>query len=414
MIVGSSGTTSASFFLPCSRYLSSSHRPCQSFPPPLSTLSWNIHFRAIMSLSATDALTLKRYGRDLMQDAAGVIAESIFFSAYGIFFAIAIYSIFQKGLGSIGSRIMLSVIIYLYASATLQWGLDVWNFFGEIHYFLMVPDVPIADRAELTKESLENLSGPQEALYMLNMIIADAVVIWRTWAVYGKRISAILIPCLLLLTSFVFAVIDIFCTSYSGTENPGVQQLCLHTALVAWVFSVATNLACTILIGCKAREHRKLTKELNITGQSRRMSAGKILSILVESGFIYSLLWITQFISFVDITRVSPGYYAETVLHALGNEMAGMYPTLIIIIFNFHYTIWEDPPTIGDGALSGSMQWAPNPNGSAMIETFRTERGTNVHLEAVIGIPKGNATADSVTDLGGHNLDAENREHCKK
>jgi hypothetical protein len=34
------------------------------------------------------------------------------------------------------------------------------------------------------------------------MIVGDAVLIWRTWAVYRGRILAILMPCILLLASF--------------------------------------------------------------------------------------------------------------------------------------------------------------------------------------------------------------------
>jgi hypothetical protein len=63
-----------------------------------------------VALSDTDALILKHYGRDIMQDSVGAIVQSIFCSkcfrwsgsacissrfagAYGIFFAVAMYSI---------------------------------------------------------------------------------------------------------------------------------------------------------------------------------------------------------------------------------------------------------------------------------------------------------------------------------
>lgn len=104
------------------------------------------------------------------------------------------------------------------------------------------------------------------------MIIGDSVVIWRTWAVYQHRILAILLPSLLLLMSFselsyglfvsfrsaidgfsfvVFAVIDTTCMSYLG-PLPGGDQICPVADTIAWAFSVATNVACTVLIWFKA------------------------------------------------------------------------------------------------------------------------------------------------------------------
>lgn len=113
---------------------------------------------------------------------------------------------------------MLIVVVYLYAASVVQWALDVYIAFRNIHSLFMVPDLSIPDRGDLADESVENIFAPQEALFVFNvrdnphmcgllknsiqMIIGDAVVIWRTWAVYQGRMLAILMPCILLLVSF--------------------------------------------------------------------------------------------------------------------------------------------------------------------------------------------------------------------
>ncbi|KAJ6467269.1 hypothetical protein C8R45DRAFT_1106049 [Mycena sanguinolenta] len=68
-------------------------------------------------LSAADALLLKRYGHDTIRDVVGIISESVFCSAYGIFFVLALYSICRNGLRSRRAIIMSLVVVYLYAAS---------------------------------------------------------------------------------------------------------------------------------------------------------------------------------------------------------------------------------------------------------------------------------------------------------
>ncbi|KAF7347962.1 hypothetical protein MSAN_01748300 [Mycena sanguinolenta] len=341
-------------------------------------------------------ILLTRLGRDITQDVVLAITESVFCSAYGIFFAVALYSIFRKGLRSRATSIMLFVVVYMYASSVTQWAMNVWTALKGIHSLLMTTDVPIPDRPILADEDLTNIIPPEEALFVLNMIVGDAVVIWRTWAVHGRRILAILIPCILLLVSFIFGLIDITCNSYYGAAPlPGAAAVCPRGALIGWAFSVATNISCTILIGFKAWQHRRMMRELDPQGKVRRISSEKVLSLLVESGSLYSLLWLTQVVAYLNFPRASSGYYAWTVLKAMGNQMAGLYPTLIILIVNFRRTIWEEEEAPSSTAVSNSIRWAPNSTGirTGMTDIFGTQHGDDsVHGQSFIDITREKST----------------------
>ncbi|KAJ7211398.1 hypothetical protein GGX14DRAFT_332205, partial [Mycena pura] len=207
--------------------------------------------------------------------------------------------------------------------------------------FLMVSDAPFQDRAKLTEEAILKVVGVQEAIFDFNMVVGDGVVVWRTWAVYQhrvqRRILVLLVPGTLLLLTLIFSIIDVACNNYNG-PLPGV---CYQAGMIGWGLSAATNIACTIFIGLKARQHRKITRPL---GPSR-MTGEKILSILFDSGFIYSLLWLSQVISFFAtkvITLTSPAVYLWGVISAMGNQMAGFYPTVVIVVVNLRRTIWEE------------------------------------------------------------------------
>ncbi|KAJ6460211.1 hypothetical protein C8R45DRAFT_1221099 [Mycena sanguinolenta] len=349
-------------------------------------------------LSEVDAL-LDRFGDDIMRLVVLTIVESIFCSAYGIFFAVAVYSIFRKGLKSRAAIIMLCVVVYLYASSVAQWAINVWTVLQSIHSLLMVPGVPIGDRIDLGNTTLEKTNIPIEALWVFNMIIGDSVVIWRTWAVYMHRVLAILIPSILLLMSLTFGLIDLGCMSYEE-KSVSLPAVCTYpaTGFIGWIFSVATNISCTILIGLKARQHRKITRQLDLTARSHRMSADKILSLLVESGAIYTLLWLTQVTSYIGFPGDSPVWYLWAVSRAIGNQMAGLYPTLIIVIVNFRQTFWDDEPAT---VHINSLHWAPNSNRSGMTNTVDTQRrGTSVHIQSVINITSEEPMGDADKHLG--------------
>ncbi|KAJ7826308.1 hypothetical protein B0H14DRAFT_2817582 [Mycena olivaceomarginata] len=310
---------------------------------------------------ATVLEELVKVGYFLQDAVAGTIAQTIFFSAYGIFFAVALYSIFRKGLKSRAAIIMLLVVVYLYVASAAQWAINVWVTLTKIHGLLMVPDVPFPDRPELAEAAILKVVGVQEAIFDFNMAVGDSVVVWRTWAVYQhrvqRRILAILVPGTLLLLTFIFSIIDTACSNYDGAAPlPGV---CYKAGAIGWGLSAATNITCTIFIGLKAR----------------RMSGEKILSILFDSGFIYSLLWLSQVISFFAtahiITLASPAVYLWGVISAMGNQMAGFYPTLVIFIVNLRRTIWEEEESM---PVSSPLRWTPNVMRSGMTDTLGSQR----------------------------------------
>jgi hypothetical protein len=145
------------------------------------------------------------------------------------------------------------------------------------------------------------------------------------------------------------------------------------------------------------------------------MSAEKALSILFDSGFIYSLLWVrksdplltildqelifqlSQVISFFAtahiITLTSPAVYLWGVISAMGNQMAGFYPTLVIVIVNLRRTIWEEEESM---PVSSPLRWTPNAMRSGMTDTLGSQRGDDaVHVESVFDITSDKAFVDA-------------------
>ncbi|KAF7369754.1 hypothetical protein MVEN_00307200 [Mycena venus] len=298
-------------------------------------------------LSDVDAQALYLYGRNTLQDAFGVIWETMLISAYGVFFAVAVYSIFRRGLKSRSSIAMLCAIVSLYASSLTLWALGVTTWVQDTHIaFMSNPTIPLLDRKGLVNGSIHSLATQQVALYLFNMVVADGVVLWRAWVLYPRALWMVSIPCILLVLTFSLAVVDVLCIFtldvHQLPDLPSGSRIC--QSHLPWVFSLATNVTCTVLIGYRAWQHRRTMKTLGIVGHPWGMSADKVLSILVESGLIYCFLWLTQsfnYVKFGPTSRTNAGIYIYWLFNGLGNQISGIYPTLIIVIVNFKRTIWE-------------------------------------------------------------------------
>ncbi|KAJ7055184.1 hypothetical protein C8F01DRAFT_1373768 [Mycena amicta] len=355
------------------------------------------------TVSDADALALYDYGLYVMGKAVGPLVETAFITLYTVIFAFAIYSVFRRGIISRSSLVMLCVVIYLYATSLTLWALNVTAFFTFVHNLLkgtFAPDVSLAERLDIAHASTSSLGPPEEALFLFNMIIGDSVVIWRVWVLHQGSRWVVAIPGTLLLVSSVFAIVDVICLTDAGftgqTSIAGGGAICEHAELVSWAISLGTNASCTLLIGLKAWQHRRMMKQAHLTRTSNRVSVDRTLSLLVESGFIYCLFWLTQVILFLPATYFNTSGYIYNVFGALGDQISGMYPTLIILIVNLHRTIWEgwerDSKTLSLGVDTGrgrstgttsTVRWAfPFPGDKSTVdgESARTgtEQGDNV------------------------------------
>ncbi|KAI3603998.1 hypothetical protein WG66_000764 [Moniliophthora roreri] len=235
---------------------------------------------------------------------------------------------------------MTFVTATLFATSTALWSMNLAVLFIAIRgFFTKYPNLSLYNRFVQLDFDILPFSLPMEALFMSNMIIGDAVVIWRAWILCKNSWlqTLVYIPMVTLLVSFA---------SGYGIESSAIPEgskVCQWGEAIAWGISLLTNVISTTLIATRTWQYRMFLHQGNsqISSQSQR-----IMVILVESGFAYCLFWLSQLVLFFQFDNDTPGAYVYAFLSTMGDQISGVYPTIIIILVYLQRSI-SDATTIG-------------------------------------------------------------------
>ncbi|KAJ7354333.1 hypothetical protein DFH08DRAFT_933866 [Mycena albidolilacea] len=142
---------------------------------------------------------------------------------------------------------------------------------------------------------LNNIPGTVTNICLILVnIIADMFMIFRTFIVWNRRWTIIIIPVLLCVTNIGMGVWTMTVTIRSVTTgDAALESLLPETISIFFAVTLATNLACTGLIAFRIiHAHLQLTgMGVQTSGKGHSQSL-RILSVLVESAAIYTLILI--------------------------------------------------------------------------------------------------------------------------
>ncbi|KAL0571574.1 hypothetical protein V5O48_010393 [Marasmius crinis-equi] len=277
---------------------------------------------------------------------------------------------------------VLSVTVFLFLSSTALWTLNLsWLILGAKVYFMNTQKgVSLLTVKEMRDEQLLPLALPMELLFCTNMVFGDAVVIWRAWVISrGTRLhSLVWVPMIMLLSSVGFIVFAMNCLAAEGwtgsTTIPIGSRVCKWAEPIAWGISLITNLISTMIIAVRAWKYRRFLREGRLN--TSRFRAHRILIMLVESGFIYCISWLTQVVIFLEIQR---GYkfifFLRSFLYPLGDQIPGIYSTLIIIVVHMKRSI-NDVGFVAPSSASAERESDPPSNTLRLSTLMFTSHST--------------------------------------
>ncbi|TFY54761.1 hypothetical protein EVJ58_g8668 [Rhodofomes roseus] len=164
------------------------------------------------------------------------------------------------------------------------------------------------------------LSIFKQALYGTNNIIADSVVIYRCYVVWGFSIKIIIIPVIMLIATSVCAYTAVYNFSQVTPGGTVFAQNIVPWGTALFSLSLATNVTVTTLIAVRIWWLARQTIPASTLVTYYEVVTGRI-----ESGSIYSACIMTLLILYCRDTN------AQYIVYDSLSQIMGIVPTLIIV-----------------------------------------------------------------------------------
>ncbi|KAG7090489.1 hypothetical protein E1B28_009602 [Marasmius oreades] len=307
------------------------------FPqPPMATVD-----------ASKELVLLSFFGGNTILTTAGLLTTSVLYGVYLVLFFAAMCTMCQRADAFTGPRIvLLAAVIVLFLLST-NYICCTFSYFALGTKKLLVENpgsVPllVKDAAFLTKYHALGIVG--EVTFPIASVIGDSIVIWRAWVLSGGNKKVMFLPVMLLLSMAATTVSFVVCMIEKDLPTDFPPE-CRPQNTALFVLSMVTNIAGTAVIGYQAWSYRRVVKKY-LHNCRHRARAEKLLVMLLDSGVIYTTLWIIQLAVLVAPSR--PDFTVQIfriTFSAACSQLVGIYPTLIIVLVMLRRSIWDSAGT---------------------------------------------------------------------
>lgn len=286
------------------------------------------------------AASIHQYGLNIFYNAIGLVCQTFVFGAFALLMPLSAYVVKKRGLRTPGAWARYCSWCMFLASAA-YWAASVVNMGIHLHAFFIEPSLPLS-------AAIAVYSPIPNSAVLVNYIISDAVVVWRAWVLCRRDSGRLLYLPVGLLCGASLAMIATFAMRIIITvvrvnndykiEPPPLTRGIDVCQVASISLSLLTNLTATCLIGYQAWKYRREVQDYISAAVERGRGTASVLALIIESGLLYCLS--TVFMIAAMPIRLPYGTVGD--LYAPINvQLAGMYPTLVILIVNLGMTVQE-------------------------------------------------------------------------
>ncbi|KAF8915743.1 hypothetical protein CPB85DRAFT_1432753 [Mucidula mucida] len=255
-----------------------------------------------LGLSAADVLEYHR--NNLNSDVLELFC-------HGVYTCVYVYSICEIASSSIASHKSIKRRGFHAILITIMWSLATL-IFGVRWYYLSSTYVDHGDSRESAFDFSASgfstvISIVSRVSLSINVLIADCILMWRCWVIFGGYWVITILPSLCLLAELASCVL-LLISNYDGGSVVSITEIDWN--IVYYSMTVATNILCTGSI------------VLRIIYISRTIRTYRgIIEILVESAMLYSVTYITYIAVYAyaynDVSFNESHYYPGAMLSAV-------------------------------------------------------------------------------------------------
>ncbi|KAK1216303.1 hypothetical protein PQX77_021074 [Marasmius sp. AFHP31] len=180
------------------------------------------------------------------------------------------------------------------------------------------------------------LVSAQEAFVPLEIIIGDAIVLWRVWVLCAGEKKLVAVPFIFLIgtTVCLLGFFGCFAQNNWPVANP---KTCNTLVVSGYSLSLVTNIAGTVAIGVQFWIYKRTVSVYLTTYKEGRVQ--KILVLLFESGIIYSLVWLV--LVHIPPAATLSGKISQQILKAGNVQVVGIYPTVLVVLIYLQCSMWD-------------------------------------------------------------------------
>ncbi|KAF9265109.1 hypothetical protein L218DRAFT_183751 [Marasmius fiardii PR-910] len=295
------------------------------------------------AVNATGDLIVMAYvGRSYILTSAGLLTTAVLYGIYMVLF-FAVMSILCRREGIMSARMVLLVAVVVLFSLSTVYITAFFSYFVIGIKMLLVENpatIPLKTKSAAYLAKFQRLGIVGQVTFPVSCVVGDAIVIWRAWALSGGNKKVMFLPIVLLLG------LTASCFSFVGCmveeDLPVVpSDSCTKRDMATFIFSMLTNVAGTAVIGYQTWSYRRAVKKY-LRHCRHQVRAEKILVMLLESGVIYTTLWIIQLAVFASPSKNTPLDQAfRQVFSAAAAQLVGIYPTLMIVLVFLRRSLWD-------------------------------------------------------------------------
>ncbi|KAL1663803.1 hypothetical protein GGF50DRAFT_127735 [Schizophyllum commune] len=237
---------------------------------------------------------------------------------YGMQAAIFVAAMIASARQERPARFITTVIVILFISSTTGIVTDI------LFYVYNTPVIMDRDPAasEATFLALVILT---QICTRYNVLVSDAIVVWRAWILSRDSRLAKAALSLCMIGSVAGVITECVWWARDRTVTNGV----VTRTLIMDIPLLSTNVVATVLVGMRVWTYRRDIK-VHIGPWKSKTRVERALILLLESGFVYCIIWIASMA--IDITMGTGNLYAYRAIGISYHSIAGIYPTLIALV----------------------------------------------------------------------------------
>ncbi|KAJ3965189.1 hypothetical protein EV361DRAFT_811114 [Lentinula raphanica] len=216
---------------------------------------------------------------------------------------------------------MTTLTVFMYIMSTIHFALSL-----RLNLIALFKQKAADGRESLYDNKGSPMYVGQVAIEVVNCVLGDSIVIWRTWVLWARNWKMIYLPCILMLGSFISGSILVYEFSLSPPSQPNFSNIITIWFSAFGGFSFFTNLYAVVVLLIKTWLHHRKMRQLCIDVIINGPWFYSALCMIIETGSIYCVAVILVIILFAQSSNVVI-IVADMIAH-----LTGIYPTVIIVL----------------------------------------------------------------------------------